>query len=140
MDELISRQAAIEAIAEALKGVFVEYQDIAKKIIAKVPSAQPDLDEFCFTCKEYDQERHCCPRFNRVIRNALKDAQPEQRWIPMTERKPQRRSYVVVTDCDGVEEAYYSSDGTWFDTLGDKLKDVTAWMPLPEPYERSEDD
>ena len=43
----------------------------------KLPSAQPDLDEWCNTCREYDTERHCCPRFNRVIREALKEAQPE---------------------------------------------------------------
>jgi uncharacterized iron-regulated protein len=36
-----------------------------------------ELEEFCFTCKEYDQKKHCCPRFNRVIRNALKDAEPK---------------------------------------------------------------
>lgn len=41
-DDLISRQAAIDAVAKALKGIFVEYEDVAEKIINKVPSAQPD--------------------------------------------------------------------------------------------------
>ena len=41
------------------------------------PSAQPELDEWCHDCKEYDSEKHCCPRFNRVIKSALKDAEPE---------------------------------------------------------------
>ena len=49
------------------------------------PSAQPDLDEWCTTCKEYDQERHCCPRWNRVIKETLMEAQPEPsiplQWI-----------------------------------------------------------
>ena len=36
-----------------------------------LPSAQPySLDEWCHNCKEYDTERHCCPRYNRVIRDA----------------------------------------------------------------------
>ena len=43
MSDLISRQAAIDAVADALKGVFVEYQDIAEKLIGKLPSAQPTL-------------------------------------------------------------------------------------------------
>lgn len=35
--------------------------------------AQPDYkpDEWCTDCKEYDKEKHCCPRFNRVIRTAM---------------------------------------------------------------------
>ena len=36
------------------------------------------LDEWCEDCKEYDHERHCCPRWNRVIRETLKDAQPDR--------------------------------------------------------------
>ena len=35
------------------------------------------LDEWCDTCKEYDQERHCCPRFNHVIRTMLDDVRKE---------------------------------------------------------------
>jgi len=100
-------------------------------------SRQVAIDEWKNDFKGYVNELYI-PRddYNGIMAyiDEVPSAQPEQRWIPVTERKPQRRSYVVVTDCDGVEEAYYSSDGTWFDTLGDKLKDVTAWMPLPESY------
>ena len=42
MDDCISRQAAIDAVADELKGIFVEYRDIAEKMIGKLPSAQPD--------------------------------------------------------------------------------------------------
>ena len=77
--DCISRQAAIDAIQKwGLIDGLSEGQAI--EILAdeeKVPSAQPDLDEWCTDCSEYDQERHCCPRFNKVIREALKDAQPE---------------------------------------------------------------
>ena len=31
----------------------------------------PNKDEWCTDCHEYDAEHHCCPRFNRVIRNAI---------------------------------------------------------------------
>lgn len=34
-------------------------------------------DEWCTDCKEYDHERHCCPRFNRVIRTAILEAETE---------------------------------------------------------------
>ena len=34
-------------------------------------------DEWCTGCKEYDHERHCCPRFNRVIRTTLDEVTPQ---------------------------------------------------------------
>ena len=134
---MISRQAAIDAIAEALKGVFVEYQDIAKKIIANVPSAQPDLDEWCTDCKEYDQEKHCCPRWNRVIRETLKDARPEPRWIPVSKppEYPGRFLCYYDDECGHcIDFGSYDEDEGWY------VSGVKYWMPLPdEPYERSEE-
>ena len=64
---------------------------------------------------------------------ALPSAQPE-RWIPCSESLPEKCNYYIVTDFGSVEEAYYNSDGRWFSRHDDKLKDVTAWMPLPSPY------
>ena len=40
-------------------------------------------DEWCTGCKEYDTEKKCCPRFNRVIRGAVADALDA---IPSTDR------------------------------------------------------
>lgn len=34
-------------------------------------SAEPETFEWCDTCKEYDQENHCCHRFSKVIRQAF---------------------------------------------------------------------
>ena len=58
-------------------GMYHEEKVAYKSQIDELPSAQPDLDEWCTDCKEYDTERHCCPRWNRVIRETLKDAQTE---------------------------------------------------------------
>lgn len=44
------------------------------------PSVQPDTDEWCHDCKEYDQEHHCCPRWNRVIKTTLEEAQPDKAY------------------------------------------------------------
>lgn len=49
-------------------------------------------DEWCDSCKEYDHNKHCCPRWNKVIKNTveeLKAAQSEPPWIPVTERLPE---------------------------------------------------
>jgi len=49
----------------------------------KGESAQPGFNEWCTDCKEYDQERHCCPRYNRVIREALDAVEKPKmgKWI-----------------------------------------------------------
>lgn len=31
------------------------------------------INEWCTGCKEYDTEKHCCPRFNNVIRHTLNE-------------------------------------------------------------------
>ena len=91
MDGLISRQAAIDAVWNCSelqpKNKLIEKVDAIKSIIM-VPSAQPEyrLDEWCTDCKEYDHERHCCPRFNRVIRATLQEVQAEQPEIVMCAR------------------------------------------------------
>ena len=71
-------------------------------------------------------------------RLAIETVPPAQQWIPVTERLPERCSHVLVTDWGEIELAYYSSEGKWY--AGDyKLKNVTAWMPLPEPWKGESD-
>ena len=104
-DDLISRQAAIDALWKALyeyedktekqfqesdeldvgdwmqHRIFVQnMSDIDRQTILALPSAERDykFDEWCTDCKEYDHERHCCPRFNQVIRTTLQEVQEEQ--------------------------------------------------------------
>lgn len=67
--------------------------------------------------------------------DAAPTIKPEPQWIPCSERLPERRKHYIVTDFGSVEEAYYNCDGHWFSVDGNKLKDVTAWMPLPKPYD-----
>lgn len=96
-----------------------------------------------FDCEELEHGKHWDGHTEKDVTRllSLPSAQTEQQWIPVTERLPERclHSHVLVTDLDMVGEAYYNSDGRWFDLLGNTLKDVTAWMPLPEPYRKEAD-
>ena len=91
MDELISRQAAIDAI-NRYGSVWMEYTEIMSvdelaeralkaskqsmvKILHDLPSAQPESFEWCTDCKEYDQEAHCCHRWSKMIRKTVDEMQ-----------------------------------------------------------------
>lgn len=43
MNDLISRQDAIDAMSESLKRVFPEHRQIAEKCLGVLPSAQPEI-------------------------------------------------------------------------------------------------
>ena len=85
----------------------------------------------------------------------LPSAQPEQRWIPCSERLPEEYGEFLVTMTEkakakdlgfDIDETYirkmrYNSNGwqlprhipSW---INEAVKDeVLAWMPLPEPYQ-----
>ena len=88
--DTISRQAALDIFDDynvAVENGQIEAYSRDRKRLCDLPPAQPEphYDEWCTDCKEYDKERHCCPRWIKVIRQALADAQPKQRtgkWIP----------------------------------------------------------
>ena len=79
-EDTISRQAAIDEIKALYEWHDTVTEDRTINHLKRLPSAQPEmnLDEWCTDCKEYDHERHCCPRWNRVIRQTLKDMKEEQ--------------------------------------------------------------
>lgn len=79
------------------------------------------------------------------ILNNIPSAEPERRWIPVTERLPKKenKSYWVFTDtkyqceCRWTNNIYgigESNDWGWkiFDIP--QYTKVIAWMPLPEPW------
>ena len=67
---------------------------------------------------------------------SLPSAQPEQRWIPCSERLPEERGFYLTTTKDKAVYCDY-----WNEDNFDRTEMVIAWMPLPEPYreERTEE-
>ena len=137
MIDTISRQQAIDALCKSECGCN------------NAECRQKDGTDFYVTCD------------NVKIIKSLPYAQPEQRWIPVTEALPEEETDVLVTrtflGCkDGshgwnnhippstyVEVAQYFN-GEWT-ALSDEYKiarnrhtNPVAWMPLPEPYQEGE--
>ena len=45
--------------------------------IAALEKQEKAFDEWCTDCKEYDHNRNCCPRYNRVIRGAVDEVKQQ---------------------------------------------------------------
>lgn len=112
MQDLISRQAAIDALCKA--GCGSGYCGIS-----------------CDDVKAIEQ---------------LPSIQQGQQWIPCSERLPEeeKRRYWVCTDtgyqcqCRWTNDVYgLGASDRWEWKIFDipQYQKVTAWMPLPEPYE-----
>ena len=111
MDDLISRQAAIEAIEEM-----------------QMPIMRSEFPEERFVFTGMSEALN-------VIKQ-LPSAQPEQRWIPCSERLPEDDVEVFVYLFDG-QSPYIAwvCDCHWYteDFEVEKENYPTAWMPLPDP-------
>lgn len=120
MSDLISRQAAIEAIVAARD---------------KQAAKQAYGWEW-----EYNG-------FNYAIQALpMPSAEPEQRWIPCSERLPEKckdvfvcydfksRKSISIAACysDG---SFHGYDDEYLTPDGRKYRKVIAWMPLPKPYQ-----
>ena len=91
--DMFATRANLKIQKNTLEGLIDE--------IEKLPSAERDykFDEWCTDCKEYDHERHCCPRFNQVIRTTLQEVQEERKkgkWI----LKPNIYGVAYCSECD----------------------------------------
>lgn len=68
------------------------------------------------------------------------DAVPQ--WIPCKERLPELDEICLVTEKDGsIRHCYFDSvDPVLFATFeeGMYVRNVIAWMPLPEPYKEEQ--
>lgn len=161
--DLIFRQVAIEALRKCQTYLFDE-RDPDKKIelrsaewaIEDLPSAQPDNQmNLCDSC---DYLYPDCPAKNDdvIFGNGIGNdnicacnkykpfVQPEQRWIPCSERLPEIGEYVL---CYLKGRRYFGQyrvckycaadkyvNHPYFDFNENGFPNVVAWMPLPEAY------
>lgn len=75
----------------------------------------------------------------RLMLHEVPSAQPEQRWIPCSERLPEKDGRYQVTRYDYVAntefiDILWYEENLWWNRHSTGDYAVTAWMPLPEPY------
>ena len=56
---------------DCVKGKIIEWE-------YRPIEQEPKTFKWCTDCKEYDQEKHCCHRWSKVIRDTVEEMKQEQ--------------------------------------------------------------
>lgn len=54
-----------------------ENKDVLVEAIVEALEQEPQTFKWCTSCREYDQEKHCCHRWSKVIRNTVEEMKQE---------------------------------------------------------------
>lgn len=73
--DAVSRQAVLELIADYDLSMGQVVRGI--HALPSVTPQEPKTFKWCDTCKEYDQEKHCCHRWSKVIRDTVEEMKQE---------------------------------------------------------------
>ena len=71
-------KADMDSIENIVRHAFNQGYDLGFKDGKKSAKPQePQTFKWCDTCKEYDQEKHCCRRWSKVIRDTVEEMKQE---------------------------------------------------------------
>lgn len=96
---------------------------------------QAAIDAIRNMCEECDSD-YCgeCRVGRNDCEKVLEGLPSAQQWIPCSERLPDNDDSVLISNSHGVTKAWWNGK-FWTSIAVKKYKTVTAWMPLPEPYQ-----
>ena len=92
-----------------------------------------ETPEECLTMAEINIEKMAQNVAQRAIQELRDNGVFVSRWIPVSEGMPEKEGQYLVTVKKG-----YIRLGLWIG-IKDDWKNVTAWIPLPEPYKEVQD-
>ena len=96
------------------------------QLLQEAPDLRDESFEWCTDCREYDQERHCCHRFTKVIRQTVDELRKERhtgKWVKISGgMSPGGTPAYVCGRCGGSEHlhgAEYPRRKLYCDVCGD---------------------
>lgn len=117
-----------DAVDEAIKALKAQIDKDIDVPSNDVISRQAVIDGFYEMASDTD---HLCTVADYVkFLESMSSEQPEQQWIPVSERLPKEGQQIIATVADNSLVGVYIIRGYY-----KKMhKSVIAWMPLPEPW------
>lgn len=70
------------------------------------------------------------------VLETIKSQPKVNEWIPVEERLPKEKEYVLIQNPYGVMSVACLLGGKWYNFQGVELWVAVAWMPLPKEYEK----
>ena len=128
----LSNTEAINAIRKNYPpenySILREALDLAIEALEK----QKTFDNGTWVDKDYHDKVYA------LLQERYFKALERTRWIPVSERLPEKdKSVFVFTDCGETDFAYIGhTTGHWFTNGMLLIPNVTHWMSLPEPPEQ----
>lgn len=111
----------------------------AKEIVNQLAEENKTCYKTCNECEAYDKEKHYCPKFCEVLKEAAKELAEEfnNGWISVNDRLPtEEGSYLVIGKTGGAvvtrwyEPSEYCPQGHFG---GNSSGYIRYWMPRPQP-------
>ena len=123
--------------------MMYEVADLVDDLIEIVKHEAEQYEEcykHCGECEAYDKEKHHCPKFCKVIKETVKEIEENHNgWIPCSERMPEDEQVVIACKYKSISILRYSTKTNhWYELSGNwwwSANMVTAWQPLPQPYQ-----
>ena len=117
-----------------LKAITNEAIEIVKQESEKYEECYKD----CGECEAYNKEKHHCPKFCKVIKEAVKEIEENHNdWVPCSDRLP-KYGEVVMCSCmnSGITISCITHKGVKpSKSVRFGQHSVIAWQPLPQPYQ-----
>ena len=132
----------IRNVVEALSkppAAGIDKQKLIEELEWQIAHWQESVDEF------HDKEEIGVVKGLKLALEKINSQPPADQWIPCSERLPEDDTPCLITITPDfgcmpfVMAAYYDFDGKVWGYNDDdgwmhRIVNVTAWMPLPEPY------
>ena len=145
--------------ADLNKSTQLAFED-AIEIIKQEAEKYEECYKYCRDCEAYNKEKHHCPKFCKVITEAVKEIEENHNGFNEISEKglPPVGKPLIVTIKDNLQgrpnelryPVYYEKDSMkggyhWSWRYGDfayelvpDVSEVIAWQPLPQPYTKGE--